>query len=197
MVLLIVGRWLLPKGELTRDQLSQLLLVYIGMAADILEFSAENLKESAVYCNLLLIIIILGLWSWSLIQFTLVLTSVAARRGRNFTPSTRAENFCDLCFKCGCCANEIWSLFITIMMQDGPFIAMRLYLIIGRGVFNQMMFFFTIKNLLVLSLQIYRIGILCCDVPNAVAPADEPPAEATMVAVGDVEKGETEENKEE
>ena len=31
MLVLIIGRWLLPKGDLTRDQLSQLLLVYIGM----------------------------------------------------------------------------------------------------------------------------------------------------------------------
>lgn len=30
MLILIVGRWMLPKGDLTRDQLSQLLLVYIG-----------------------------------------------------------------------------------------------------------------------------------------------------------------------
>lgn len=30
MLILIVGRWLLPKGDLTRDQLSQILLVYIG-----------------------------------------------------------------------------------------------------------------------------------------------------------------------
>lgn len=30
MLILIIGRWLLPKGDLTRDQLSQLLLVYIG-----------------------------------------------------------------------------------------------------------------------------------------------------------------------
>lgn len=30
MLVLIVGRWMLPKGDLTRDQLSQLLLVYIG-----------------------------------------------------------------------------------------------------------------------------------------------------------------------
>lgn len=30
MLVLIIGRWLLPKGDLTRDQLSQLLLVYIG-----------------------------------------------------------------------------------------------------------------------------------------------------------------------
>lgn len=38
MLILIIGRWMLPKGELTRDQLSQLLLVYIGTAADIIEF---------------------------------------------------------------------------------------------------------------------------------------------------------------
>jgi hypothetical protein len=38
MLILIIGRWLLPKGDLTRDQLSQLLLVYIGTAADIIEF---------------------------------------------------------------------------------------------------------------------------------------------------------------
>lgn len=30
MLILIIGRWMLPKGDLTRDQLSQLLLVYIG-----------------------------------------------------------------------------------------------------------------------------------------------------------------------
>lgn len=28
---------MLPKGEITRDQLSQLLFVYIGMASDIME----------------------------------------------------------------------------------------------------------------------------------------------------------------
>ena len=37
MLILIIGRWMLPKGDLTRDQLSQLLLVYIGTAADIIE----------------------------------------------------------------------------------------------------------------------------------------------------------------
>jgi hypothetical protein len=31
MLILIIGRWMLPKGDLTRDQLSQLLLVYIGI----------------------------------------------------------------------------------------------------------------------------------------------------------------------
>ena len=36
--MLIVGRWILPKGAISHDQLSQLLLVYVGTAADIVEF---------------------------------------------------------------------------------------------------------------------------------------------------------------
>ena len=34
---LILSRWVLPRGEVSRNQLSQLLLVQIGMAADIME----------------------------------------------------------------------------------------------------------------------------------------------------------------
>ncbi|XP_022097360.1 transmembrane protein 26-like [Acanthaster planci] len=157
LALLIVGRWLLPKGSLTRDQLSQLLLVYIGMAADILEFSLESLKEKVVICNLLLIIIILGLWSWSLLQFTLVLTSVSAPRPR--AAKVSGGRSCKGVL--GCCSNEIWALCITILMQDGPFLAMRLYLLIYHKVINQMMLFFTIKNVLVILLQLYRMVVVC------------------------------------
>ena len=38
MLILIIGRWMLPKGNMTRDQLAQMLLVFIGTAADIIEF---------------------------------------------------------------------------------------------------------------------------------------------------------------
>lgn len=65
LLVLILSRWLLPKGELTREELSQLLLVrietiiaihnsrfrffevYIGIAADIVEFF-EVFKEHQV-----------------------------------------------------------------------------------------------------------------------------------------------------
>jgi len=47
LLLLIVGRWMLPKGALSHDQLSQLLLVYVGTAADIVEFF-EALNEDEV-----------------------------------------------------------------------------------------------------------------------------------------------------
>ena len=47
LVVLILGRWLLPKGRLSRNQFSQLMLVYIGMAADIVEVF-EAFRESKV-----------------------------------------------------------------------------------------------------------------------------------------------------
>lgn len=47
LLMLIIGRWLLPKGALSHDQLSQLLLVYVGTAADIVEFF-EAFNEEVV-----------------------------------------------------------------------------------------------------------------------------------------------------
>ncbi|XP_071962225.1 transmembrane protein 26-like [Antedon mediterranea] len=168
LCLLVLGRWLLPKGELTRDQLSQLLLVYIGMAADILEFSIENLKEDNVKCNAVLIYMILGLWAWSLLQFTLVLTSVSGAKVRMFRKTKKIY----ICRACLCCENEIWALSITLLMQDGPFLVMRLYLLIHHNVVNQMMIFFTCKNILVIMLQAYRILIVCTD-SNQIEPAED------------------------
>ncbi|XP_077990469.1 transmembrane protein 26-like [Glandiceps talaboti] len=63
LCVLIVGRWLLPKGDMTREQLSTLLMVYIGMASDILEFVLEGLKEPGVKCDRILVYVILAVWS--------------------------------------------------------------------------------------------------------------------------------------
>ena len=154
--LLIMGRWLLPKGQLSRDQLSQLLLVYVGIAADSLEFSLETLKIEQVLCDFLLIALILGVWSWSLLQFTLVLTSVSAPRPRmGFIERSRSV-------LCGCCESEIWALLITMFLQDAPYLTMRLYLMVQFRVINQMMLFFTIKNIILVILQVYRMAVLCC-----------------------------------
>jgi len=50
LLVLILGRWMLPKGKLTHDQLSQLLLVYIGTAADIVEFFEAFTEEKVSNC---------------------------------------------------------------------------------------------------------------------------------------------------
>lgn len=38
LVLIIIARWLMPKGELSREQLSALLLYYLGTASDLVDF---------------------------------------------------------------------------------------------------------------------------------------------------------------
>ncbi|XP_072030107.1 uncharacterized protein [Amphiura filiformis] len=82
MLVLIVGRWLQPRGDLTRDQLSQLLLVYIGMAADMLEFSSETLRVDQIACSESIFYAVLSVWSWSLTQFSLGLTTTKGRMTR-------------------------------------------------------------------------------------------------------------------
>ncbi|KAI4465153.1 tmem26 protein [Holotrichia oblita] len=62
MLILIIGRWMLPKGELTRDQLSQLLLVYIGTAADIIEFF-DSFKDDKVATHPILVLLTLSICS--------------------------------------------------------------------------------------------------------------------------------------
>ena len=67
----------------SREQLSQLLLVFIGTGADILEFISETIEEdSKSACSLNLHFVIWIVWAWSLFQFTLVLTASAGRKPR-------------------------------------------------------------------------------------------------------------------
>ncbi|XP_021799120.1 transmembrane protein 26 isoform X2 [Papio anubis] len=72
LLMLIIGRWLLPIGVgITRDQLSQLLLMFVGTAADILEFTSETLEEQNVRNSPALVYAILVIWTWSMLQFPL------------------------------------------------------------------------------------------------------------------------------
>lgn len=56
--LLIVGRWMLPKGRMSSDELSQLLLIQVGIAADIADFY-DALDDDDVSCLLVCFLIYL------------------------------------------------------------------------------------------------------------------------------------------
>lgn len=53
----------------------------IGTAADIMEFF-ESYKDVNIIKIDLLVFLTLGIWSWSLMQFTIVLSATRARRPR-------------------------------------------------------------------------------------------------------------------
>ncbi|CAH0404085.1 unnamed protein product [Chilo suppressalis] len=153
MLTLIVGRWLLPKGDLTRDQLSQLLLVYIGTAADIIEFF-DSFKDEKMALEKGLVLLTLAIWTWSLMQFTVVLTATKSRKSRG--TANRSEINSRAC----CCSIEVCAIIMNIALQDAPFLAFRLLIICHYKIISYMNIFFTCKNTLVILLQIYRLYVL-------------------------------------
>ncbi|XP_033898636.1 transmembrane protein 26 [Acipenser ruthenus] len=168
LIVLVLGRWLMPKGDMSRDQLSQLLMVYVGLGADILDIF-DTFKEPEVETNRGILLIGLSLFTWALMQFPLVLTqtkphsspldvSVPSEAGKEPRPESPVDSGC-----VSCCSSEVWSLLVTVGMQDGPFLFYRLYLMARENVLNQLMIFFTCKNILIVMIEIYRIVVVQCE----------------------------------
>ncbi|XP_074501632.1 transmembrane protein 26-like [Sebastes fasciatus] len=156
LILLIVGKWLLPLGGgVTRDELSQLLLIFVGTAADILEFNSETL--SVVKKNSPLVYIILAVWTWSMLQFPLHLSVV------NSKPDSEGEQRVQEASVLTKHSTDIWSVVETLFIHDGPFLVVRLTVMTYFVVFHQMLVFFAIKNFLVVILNLYRLVVICQD----------------------------------
>ncbi len=167
MILVIMGRWFLPKGNISRSALSQLLLVYMSLASD--EFDLLSLlNETNVQESPTMSYFTLSIFSWSLFQFSLNLVVTRGRTFQSISTDEQNENieddfdedddcstktFVEKINKhlsnsnkgsisinpgqsksmCGCFKNffdmidtEIWSILITLIFQDGPFLALRL-----------------------------------------------------------------------
>ncbi|KAM5141266.1 transmembrane protein 26 [Mantella aurantiaca] len=158
LLLLIIGRWLLPIGAgTTRDQLSQLLLMFVGTAADILEFTSETMEVVVVRENIILVYSILGIWTWSMLQFPLDLAvqNIGCQQG-----SSSKRRLCLLFCRYSA---DLWNIGISLLIQDGPFLICRIILMACFGVVNQMLVFFAAKNSLVVMLQLYRLIVLLID----------------------------------
>uniref|UniRef100_A0A672Z2C5 Transmembrane protein 26b n=2 Tax=Sphaeramia orbicularis TaxID=375764 RepID=A0A672Z2C5_9TELE len=160
LIVLVLGRWLMPKGDMSRDQLSQLLMVYVGLGADILDIF-DTFREPEVQTKRVVVVVGLALFSWALMQFPLVLTQTRAPQkgdggGRPRCPGVTSS-------LASFCSSEVWSLLLTVGLQDGPFLLYRLYLMIQEQVLNQLMIFFTCKNILIVLLEIYRILVVQCE----------------------------------
>ncbi|XP_071485629.1 transmembrane protein 26-like [Diadema antillarum] len=190
MLIIIFGRWLAPKGKLSRDQLSLLLLALAAMAADMLEFFTESLSIPEVACQEVYVGFIITVWCWSLLQFPLGLTAVRSKSQvpeespeMDSTDGQRKGTCCrrSSCFSC-CCEGEIWSLVVNMLMQDGPYLVLRLYIIISAGYYGETLIFFAAKNAIVVMLQLYRLtSKLCESLQEPTTPGQD--------EIRDIEKG--------
>ena len=175
LMMIIIGRWLLPKGKITRSALSQLLLVYLSLASDMIDL-LSIFQEDQVIKNSAMVYSILSVFSWSTFQFCL---NLVATRGRNFRiepdesapeapvhPKRTSRPSEIIPVKSACqklYASELPSIFITILMQDLPFLVLRLIAVIHFKVQSYTTIFFTCKNMFILFLQFYRLWSICIE----------------------------------
>ena len=83
---------------MSRDELAQLLLCYIGTAADIIEFF-DSFKDPKVNTDKLLCLAVLCIWNWSLMQFTIIVPA-AQNKAMNLNASAceKAKEITNLIF---------------------------------------------------------------------------------------------------
>lgn len=60
-------------------------------------------------------------------------------------------------------STDMWNTTEALFIQDGPFLVVRVIAMVYCKIFHQMLGFFTIKNLLVVILSLYRLVVLCQD----------------------------------
>jgi hypothetical protein len=175
LMIIIIGRWLLPKGKISRSALSQLLLVYLSLASDMIDL-LSIFQEDKVIRNTQMVYTILAVFSWSTFQFSLNLVATRGRNFRlepdvlnqdlriNFRDPTRRNGTKPIKKTCqNICGSELPSIFITILMQDLPFFILRLIAVIHFQVQSYTTIFFTCKNLFILFLQVYRLWSICME----------------------------------
>ena len=97
------------QGSMSRDELAQLLLCYIGTAADIIEFF-DSFKDPKVNTDKLLCLAVLCIWNWSLMQFTIIVPA-AQNKAMNLNASA-CEKAKEIC-----CNLDVWGILVTVILQ--------------------------------------------------------------------------------
>ncbi|KAL8610181.1 hypothetical protein ACOMHN_005955 [Nucella lapillus] len=181
LYLMILGRWMLPRGDVGREQLTQLLFGFIGIASDIMELFSLFDEDTHIRNDTILTYVILGVWTLSVLQFTLtfatahrprrtrgyrlspyVLTRskkiVLSESGEKADPEAEAKEFQR--HRVSVMRMELLATFLSLFMQDGPFLGLRLYTMIRYKIITYSLVFFTAKNVLVILLLVYKTFLL-------------------------------------
>lgn len=90
MFIIILGRWILPKGDISHSALSQLLLVYLSLASDILDL-LTLFHEEEIQASNPMVYLVLTVFSLCMLQFALNLTATRGRSFRAEFDQTRIE----------------------------------------------------------------------------------------------------------
>ncbi|XP_052819613.1 transmembrane protein 26-like [Mya arenaria] len=156
--LIIFGRWMLPRAHTSRADLSDLLLEYLAIASDTMELYALY-DEDAVQADLGITYAILALWSISFLQFVPILKNKSKFKHLQSKRTKRIQEACGDYFA------EVFVTCMSVMLQDGPFLCLRLYIMLYLNLVTYSLVFFIIKNIVTIILLLYRLSILCLKLP--------------------------------
>ncbi|XP_045213336.1 transmembrane protein 26-like [Mercenaria mercenaria] len=156
--LIVFGRWMLPRAEVSRAALSDLLLEYLAMASDIMELYAI-FDEDVVQRDLGATYAILTIWSISFFQFVPVLVFKHKYRHLHSPRMKKINRACGEYF------SEVVVTVTSIVLQDGPFLGLRLYIMLRFELITYSLVFFVLKNIVAVLLLLYRLVILCIRLP--------------------------------
>lgn len=79
-------------------------------------------------------------------QFTIVLSATRSRKPRGGGAGHEEDEGNDCCGSF-CCGIDAWGIALNILLQDAPFLAFRLLIIIHYKIISYMNVFFTCKYL--------------------------------------------------
>ena len=139
----------MPKGRLSHDQLSNIVIAYFAIAFDIAELNVREIFElEHIGCvDSDTVYVILVVWALSTLQFTFPLTIA-----KEVKDGGRVDKVCGWFYE-----TETWTYFICVLLQDGPFLAVRLYCLVKyTHIFRPSIVVYMGKNAIMILLQIYR-----------------------------------------
>lgn len=162
LLIMIIGRWALPKGQMSRDKLSNLLLVMIGKACDITDFFTL-FSHNKVALDRAFTYVVLVVWSLSVFQFPISFTE--AREENVIISFHRDRQYMKVVVRTlnVCLKTEIWSILGAIFMQEFPFLVCRSYAVGALGIVDDTIIFFLFKNSLIIAMYLYRLVSLCLE----------------------------------
>ena len=189
-LVVIFARWSLPKGKITLEELSKLLLIYMSVIADILDMMkmVRNIKTSTCSFELKKSLFDFSLVSLSICILQLCLGLTVKRRSKRLIKLSNNSNIliksisCD-CNSCltSCLSNiqiicirifnklselfekEVWGIVLLLLAKDVPFSILRTYALIAPPKNCELWnqsIFFTLKNYVTIVIQLNRCYVL-------------------------------------
>lgn len=152
MVSLVVARWFLPVSKkMNREERYNQILGFTSSAADVIDI-ADYMQDPAFTDLFIALRAIQVAFGFSVMQFSF---SIAATKKRNMS-LVGVRNIIDILF-----ATEAWALLLMLFSQEMPCFAIRI-LVVAFTNWNRgfSLYFFMIKNALMITLYVYRVCFL-------------------------------------